>query len=124
MTIFERAIIRHGHPRRIIVGIISLMWVLHSLWFHNWIWAVVAVVAGLTLGRVTTLGMHEEQLAQTTLGKILLLHLHPVNVLLKFAGFAVLLYSSWIHSGVYILLSVSVILLGHMWGWHKVNQAF
>ena len=123
MTSLERAMLRHGHPRRIIVGIISLVWGLYSLWFHNWIWAVVALVVGLGLGRIATLGMHEEQLAQTTLGKLLLLHLHPVNVLLQFAGFAVLSYGCWIHSGVYILLSVSMILLGHMWGWHKVNDA-
>jgi hypothetical protein len=86
-------------------------------------WAVVALVAGLALGRIATLGMHEEQLAQTTLGKILLLHLHPLNVVIQLSGFAVLLYSFWIHSSVHILLAVSMILLGHMWGWHKVNEA-
>jgi hypothetical protein len=123
MTYLERTIVRYGHPRRIIVGVISMIWMLYFMWAHNWIYAVVALVAGLVLGRVATLGMHEEQLARTTLGKILLLHLHPVNLLLQSAGFGLLLYSFWIHSSVYLLLAVSVILLGHLVGWHKVNEA-
>jgi hypothetical protein len=67
--------------------------------------------------------MHEEQLAQTTLGKISLLHLHPMNVLLQSIGFAVLLCSFWIHSAMYVLLAISVILIRHIWGWHRVNEA-
>ena|ERR1700674_79285 len=122
MTVLQRAIVRHGHPRRIIVGVVSLIWVLYFLWVHNWTWAAVALAVGLALGRLVTLGMQEEQLAQTTLGKILLLHLHPMNVLLQSIGFAVLLCSFWIHSAMYMLLAISVILIGHMWGWHRVNE--
>jgi hypothetical protein len=123
VTLLQRAIVRHGHPRRIIVGIVSLTWILYFLWFHNWMWAAVALAVGLALGRLATLRMHEEQLAQTTLGKILLLHLHPMNVLLQSIGFAALLYSFWVHSAMYMLLAISVILFGHMWGWHRVNEA-
>jgi hypothetical protein len=123
MTFFERSVVRSGQPRRIIVGVITLMWVLFSLWFHLWAWAMVALVVGVALGALATTGMHVEELAQTMLGKILLLHLHPVNVALQTFGFAVLLYSFWIHSAVLMLLAISVILLGHMFGWHKVNHA-
>jgi hypothetical protein len=123
MTFFERTMVRQGHPRRIIVGIIGFSWVLYFLWTHNWPWATAVAIGGVVLGRVVTIGMHEEQLAQTTLGRILLLHLHPVNILLQISGFAVLLYAFWIHSSLYILVAVSLILLGHMFGWHKVNQA-
>jgi hypothetical protein len=123
MTLSERIIMRNGHPRRIIVGVITLIWMLYFLWFHNWMGTAVALIVGVPLSRIATPGMHEEQLAQTTFGKILLLHLHPANVILQSMGFAVLLCSVWIHSGLYITLGVSVILLGHMWGWHKVNQA-
>lgn len=123
MTFFERSVVRSGHPRRIVVGVITLMWVLYSLWFHLWAWAAVALVVGAAVGALATRGMLVDELAQTVLGKILLLHLHPVNVALQSFGFAVLLYSFWMHSTVLMLLAISLILLGHMFGWHKVNQA-
>ena len=123
MTFFERSVVRSGHPRRIIVGVITLMWVLYSLWFHFWAWAVVALIVGLAFGVLATAGMNVEELGQTILGKILLLHLHPVNVALQTFGFAVLLYSFWVHSAVSMLLAISVIMVGHMFGWHKVSHA-
>jgi hypothetical protein len=123
MTFFERSIVRSGHPRRVIVGVITFMWVFYSLWFHLWTWAALALVVGVPLGALATTGMNVEELAQTMLGKILLLHLHPVNVALQAFGFAILLYSFWIHSTMLMLLAISVILLGHMFGWHKVNHA-
>ena len=123
MTLSERIIVRSGHPRRIIVGAITLIWMLYFIWFHNWFGAAIALIVGGPLSRFAAWGMHEEQLAQTTFGKILLLHLHPANLMVQSVGFAVLLGSVWIHSGRYIALGVSLILLGHMWGWHKVNQA-
>lgn len=124
MTFSERIIIRSGHPRRIIVGLVTFIWMLYFLWFHNWLGAGLALIVGVPLSRVVTRGMHEEQLAQTTFGKILLLYLHPVNVIVQSIGFGVLLCSVWIHSGLNIALGVSMILLGHMLGWHKVNQGF
>lgn len=123
MTYFERAFVRRGHPRHIILGVVGFIWAMYFVWLHNWIWAMTAILASAIIARISTLGMSEENLAQTTLGKILLLHLHPINLLVQIAGFGLLLYSVWIHSGVYILLAISVILIGHMWGWHKVNEA-
>ena len=123
MSFFEKMVVRSGHPRRIIVGVITMIWMFYFLWFHVWIWATVALIVGVTLGMLATVGMHEEELAKTTLGKILLLHLHPFNVVLQAAGFSGLLYSFWAHSGVCMLMAISTILLGHMWGWHKVNEA-
>lgn len=123
MTFFERSVVRSGHPRRIIVGVITLMWVLYSLWLHLWGWAVVALIVGVAFGLLVTAGMNVEELKQTILGKILLLHLHPVNVALQAWGFAVLLYAFWIHSAVHMPLAISVILVGHMFGWHKVSHA-
>jgi hypothetical protein len=123
MTLSERIIIRNGHPHRIIVGVITFIWTLYFLWFHNLAGSALALIVGGPLSRFAARGMREEQLAQTTFGKILLLHLYPANVILQAVGFAVLLCSVWIHSALNIVLGVSMILLGHMWGWHKVNQA-
>ncbi len=123
MTLSERIIIRNGHPRRIIIGVISFIWTLYFLWLHNVAGAAIALIVGVPLSRLFARRMSEQQLAQTTFGKILLLHLHPANAFVQAMGFAVLLCSVWIHSGLSIALGISMILLGHMWGWHKVNQA-
>ncbi len=90
MTYVERMIVRRGHPKHIIVGIVAFLWVIYFLWQHNWIWAAAVVVLSAVLGRLSTSGAKEETLAQTLLGKIMLLHLHPVNLTLQMAGFALL----------------------------------
>jgi len=123
MTFFERSVVRSGHPRRVIIGVITLMWLLYSLWLHDGAWALLSVLVGVPLGALATTGMSVEELAQTTMGKILLLHLHPANVVLQTIGFAALLYGFWLHSAALILAAISVLLLGHMFGWHKVNHA-
>jgi hypothetical protein len=105
-----------GHPKHIIVGIVAFLWVVYFLWQHNWIWAAAVVVLSAVLGWLSTSGTKEETLAQTLLGKIMLLHFHPVNLTLQMAGFALLLYGIWMHSTAYITAATSMVFLGHMWG--------
>jgi hypothetical protein len=123
MTFLERTVVRRGHPRHLIVGLVGFVWAMYFLWFHNWLWAVVTILASAVLGRILTSGTREESLAQTVLGKIMLLHLHPANLLIQLVGFGLLLYSVWIHSGMYMMVALSLVMIGHMWGWHKVYEA-
>jgi hypothetical protein len=123
MSFLQRAIVRRGHPKHIIVSAVGAIWGFYFLWFHNWIWALAAVLLSGFAGRMLTLGMKEESLAQTTLGKIMLLHLNPVNLIIQIVGSCVLVYGIWTHSVIYVMAAVSIILLGHSWGWHKVNEA-
>lgn len=123
MTYLEKAIIRRGHPKHIILGIVGFLWTLYFLWYHDWAWALGVVLASAILGRVVTAGTREEGLAQTVLGKIMLLHLHPMNLAVQVAGFGILLYGVWLHAVMHVLVGASLVLLGHMWGWHKVNEA-
>jgi hypothetical protein len=88
MTLSERIIVRNGHPRRIIVGAITLILTLYFLWFHNWVGAATALIVGMPLSRLAARRIDEEELAQTTFGKILLLHLHPANVIVQAIGLA------------------------------------
>ncbi len=106
-----------------ILAIVGFAWAISFLWAHAWIWAAAAAFASVVLGAIVTPRKHEENLAQTTLGKIMLLHLYPANVLLQIAGFAFLLYGVWVHSEIYIMAAGSIILIGHMWGWHRVSEA-
>ncbi len=123
MTLLERAFVRRGHPKDIIVAVVGAIWGFYFLWIHNRIGALATVLLSAVVARILTHGMREENLAATTLGKIMLLHLHPMNLVVQIAGFGVLLYSIWTHSAILIMAGVSIIQFGHLWGWHKVNDA-
>jgi hypothetical protein len=123
MTFLERAFVRRGHPKNVIVAVVGAIWGLYFLWIHDWIWALATVVLSAAVARFLTYGIREENLAQTTLGKIMLLHLHPMNLIVQTAGFGLLIYSIWTHSAILVMAAVSIILFGHLWGWHKVNDA-
>lgn len=58
-------------------------------------WALAVVVWSGILGGLSTAKTNERTLAQTLLGKIMLLHLHPVNLTVQLAGFVVLFYGIW-----------------------------
>lgn len=123
MTFLERAFVRRGRPRHAIVAVVGAIWGLYFLWIHNWIWALAAVLLSAIVARIPTRGMREENLAETTLGKIMLLHMHPMNLMVQIAGIGLLIYSIWTHSAILIMAGVSIILFCHLWGWHKVNDA-
>lgn len=123
MSYFEKEILHHAHPKQIIMRMVGAIWAFYFLWLHNWVWMLGVILVTEALGRFLSRGMNEEGMAQTTLGKIMLIHLHPVNLLVQIAGGAVLIYGFWMHSLIYILAATSVILIGHMWGWHRVNEA-
>ena len=123
LTYIQRAILRRGPPRHIIIGIVGGIWTFYFLWMHNWIWAVATLLVSTILGRVATSGVNERKLAHTKLGKIMLLHLHPANIVIQSFGIAALLYGGWIHSTAVIMAAVSIILFGHLWGWHDVHDA-
>lgn len=123
MTYVERMIVRRGHPKHIIVGSVAFLWVVYFLWQHNWIWAAAVCCIERGSGQAVHVWDKEEPLARTLLGKIMLLHLHAVNLTLQMAGFALLLYGVWVHSTLYIIAATSMVFLGHVWGWHRVNEA-
>jgi hypothetical protein len=109
-----------GDPKHIILGIVSSLWTVYFVWRHDWAWALSVVLASAILGKVVTAGTREEGLEQTVLGKIMLLHLEPMNLTVQVAGSGILLYGAWIHAVMHVLVRAALVLLGHMWGWHKV----
>jgi hypothetical protein len=63
-------------------------------------------------------------LSETSMGKIGLLHLHPMNLAIRLVGAVILLYGIWQRSLDLTLGGVSVIFLGHTFGWAKVDPRF
>src|ERR1700675_4647002 len=116
MTYMERMVIRRGHPKYIIVGIVGFLWFVYLLWQHDWTWALTAAVLSAVLGRLSTPETNDETLAATLWRKIMLWHLHPMNLSVQIAGLPLLFYGSiWFHSTIYIMVATSIVLLGHMW---------
>lgn len=115
-------VLKKSHPDSIIFEIIGIIWITYYLWYQLWPYALFAFMLTKTLSFVSVFNVKSEQIANTTLGKIALLHLHPVNLLIQFLGLFLYILSVWIHSLEMFLISISIISLGHLCGWKKVNH--
>lgn len=120
----ERYFLRRMHPRNIFFDSGALMWGSYFLWNQDWPRALVVVAGISVLGLLSVLSVDPEKMADTTLGKIGLLHLHPVNFIIQVIGMFPFVYGVWLHSAEFILAGFSVILFGHIFGWSKVNANF
>jgi hypothetical protein len=123
MTFLEKSVIRRGHPRHMIVAVIGTLWAVYFVWQHNWIAALVTTALSVVFGGLVTWHIPEERLAETVWGKMMILHLHPLNVIVQTGGFVFMVYGIWLHSAVYTMIGVSLIFAGHLWGWNKVSNA-
>lgn len=123
LSFMQRMLIRRAHPRYLIAGIVGAIWAFYFLWQHNWSWALGAILMSAIAGGMLTSYVRDEELAETTLGKIMLIHLHPANIAVQSLGLILLVYGIWTHSALFMMGAASTILVGHMWGWEKVNDA-
>jgi len=123
LNMIQKYALLRAHPRRIFLDSAALMWEVYFLWQGNWqvalgIFAVMNTV-GLMAVRKTNFG----SLAQTTWGKIALLHLNPMNLILQLTGAAMAVYGLLIQDTLTILSSITLILVGHFYGWSKVHTS-
>jgi hypothetical protein len=118
----ERLVLRRFHPRSLSIDTVGVMWFIYYLWNHEWKSALAIVIAGRVFAYLSVMRIDTEAFAETTLGRIALLHLQPVNLLVQFVGALVGIYGIWQRSTEIILLGVSLILLGHIFGWSRVDD--
>ncbi len=122
MTFFERIAVQHAHPTKFVLELLGVLWSLYFVWQHDWIYALLAGIGLPLLGTILVWGKNEEGLARSLMGKIMLLHLEPLNMLMHTLGYLIVLYGLWFHSGPYILFGISFLFLGHLWGWKRVSE--
>ena len=103
---------------------ISWSWGIFYLWNHQWLLALLVVLVGRTMGYLSVRHAHIEAMANTTLGKIAKLHANPFNLTTQLLGGVVCLVGVWMHATEMILSGVSLIGLGHLVGWSKVDASF
>ena len=121
MGMLDRYFLMRVHPQKIVFDIVGVIWSVFFLWNHNWAAALISTLLAGGLGLYFTRNLIPEVMAQTTLGKIGLLHTHPFNLALNLIGIVPSIYGLWTHSVEMILIGLSIIVLGHFFGWSKVN---
>lgn len=121
---FESYSLKHFHPRSLFIDTASMIWSVYFLWENNWTLALGIALIGRIVAYLSTYDVDPEKLSQTIWGKIALLHLVPINLLTQSVGLILFIYSVWTHSTLLIMASISIILLGHLKGWDKVEEKF
>lgn len=124
ITLIDRYFLATFHPYKIIFDSLAAMWATYFLWNNNWQAALLIAVILEIVGLYLTRNIDPELMARTTLGRIGLLHKHPINFALNLIGSIVLIHALWIHAGVTILFGLSIIVLGHLFGWGEVSSNF
>jgi len=121
-TLGDRYFLMRFHPKHIIFEIVGAIWACFFLWNHNWQAALLSYLVLGGIGLYLTRNIDPELMAQTTIGRIGLLHKHPINLALNLVGIAVVIYALWLQLGVVILGGLSFIIIGHFFGWAEVDS--
>jgi len=111
--------LQHAHPAKFVAEILGIIWGSYFLWIHNWIGAVISSLL-LFLGSTIVLwNKPSENLAETALGRIMLIYSTPFNFIIYNLSALPVIYGLWTHQGLYIVLGYSLLLLPHLWAWKR-----
>lgn len=122
LNLIESLAVRRSHPRSLFINSVGALWMVYFLVQQDWVMALSVLVFFRALAYVSVWKCDPQLLAQTTLGKIALLHLHPVNLVVQVAGVIPFVYGLWQRNTELILGGFSVVLLGHSFGWSRVDR--
>ncbi len=124
LSLLETYILLSAHPRKLALDLVSIIWAGYFLWHNDLYRALVFASVISVVGLITVLGANPIRIAATTLGKLALLHLHPGNLIIQALAILPVAYGLWIHSAELLLIGFSALLLGHVFGWEKVDSRF
>lgn len=119
MPLIMRLAINHAHPTKLVLDIVGFIWMSYFLWENNLVIAIIFGFGLSALGSLLTFNADTDQLATTGLGKYVTARLHPANLTLQIVGYVVSMYGLWVHQGWIILVGLSAVTLGHLWGWGR-----
>jgi hypothetical protein len=123
-SFFERLILKRFHPISLFFDAVGIIWVTYFLWLNIWQSALAVIVIERIIASIIVWQVDPKAMASTTLGKLGLLHLHPINLGIQLIGTIVTVWAIWTHTTIFILLGLSVILLGHTFGWTQINTNY
>jgi hypothetical protein len=112
--------LQHAHPMKFAAEVLGVMWCSYLLWYHNWVWTIGVAAASFLLSTLLLWKQKRyDYLAATALGKVILVYATPLNFLLYNLSAVPFVYGLWTHNSLFILISVSLLLLPHLWGWKR-----
>lgn len=121
---FKKYFLRRFHPRSIFIDIVGFIWFTYYFWNHDWKAAIAIVIVERIIASFSVANIDFKRFSETALGKIGMLHLHPANFAIQLFGAIILLYGIWQHNTEVILGGVSLVFLGHVFGWSKVDPRY
>lgn len=98
LTFMQRVMVQHAHPLKLCCDSTGVVVGLHLIWRHRLPAAVTALLGSSILGSLLVQRAGTRQLAATWLGRWMLGQARPVNLVVRTAGFVVLLAGVWRHS--------------------------
>lgn len=117
LSFFRRLAINHAHPTKLVLDIIGFLWMTYFLWENSLVTAIIFGFSFSVLGSFLTFKANTEELASTAFGKYVIARMHPANLTFQIIGYVVSMYGVWIHQASVILIGLSAVTLGHLWGW-------
>ena len=124
LTTLEKIVIRNAHPVSIYFQVIASVWFVFYFWNQLWAEAVLSYLIFRGVGIMATSRADVRALSETWLGRLALLHLEGSNFVVQIAGLIPLLYGIWSHETRMVLAGLSLILMGHLQGWARVDSRF
>lgn len=79
-SFFRKLAINHAHPTKLILDIIGFMWMSYFLWENNLLTAIIFGFGLSALGSFLSFNADTDKLANTKLGKYVIVRLHPANL--------------------------------------------
>lgn len=122
LTAIQRFALRAAHPRKLMIDSAGFLWMAYFLWNQAMLEAMLVMFAFGVISLLLVRKVDPRAMAETFLGKIALLHLHPGNFLVQLIAFGVLAYGIWRHSTQLVLLAISLVLIGQSFGWGRTDS--
>jgi uncharacterized membrane protein len=123
-SLLERYALMRFHPRKIILDLIGIIWATYFLYVGIWQAAVITIFIFVVLGFFLVRNIDLKMMAETTWGRLAIMHVHPLNVAIKIFAVIILVNGIYRHSVEHILMGITLIFLGHFFGWAKVHPVF
>jgi hypothetical protein len=124
LSLIQKYALMSFHPRKLFFDALSYIWFTYFIWNHAWQAGILVGVCFRVIGFMSILGTRPELMLGTFLGKIGLLHFRISNFIFQILGFIPLIYGIWKHSIPFLLIGLSFLLLGHVFGWEDVDSHF